>query len=174
LLNDFLKFTRLQELNLLAGNLNEVVDRVLDLFGVQAAELQVEVRRYLDPDLPTILIDAETLEAAIVNLVKNAIESMPAGGTLTATTRLTKNSIALDLIDTGCGMGERTALNMFDAFYTTKNGGSGLGLPTARKVVEAHGGRISVQSVEGRGTKFTLEFPAPARISTAEEDSLAR
>ncbi|MEO2022100.1 MAG: ATP-binding protein, partial [Pirellulaceae bacterium] len=78
---------------------------------------------------------------------------------------------ALDLIDTGCGMGERTALNMFDAFYTTKNGGSGLGLPTARKVVESHGGRISVQSVEGRGTKFTLEFPAPARISKDQVDS---
>ena len=174
LLNDFLKFTRLQQLNLLAGNLNQVVDRVLDLFKVQAAESQVGVRRYLDPDLPTILIDAETLESAIVNLVKNAIESMPDGGTLTATTRLTKNAIALDLIDTGCGMGEQTALNMFDAFYTTKNGGSGLGLPTARKVVEAHGGLISVQSVEGRGTKFTLEFPAPARISSTAEDSLAR
>ncbi|MCP3693893.1 MAG: sensor histidine kinase [Planctomycetaceae bacterium] len=171
LLNDFLKFTRLQELNLLAGNLNEVLGRVCDLFAVQAVDADVEIRRYLDPDLPSILIDAETLEAAIVNLVKNAMESMPEGGTLTATTRLTKNSVALDLIDTGCGMGERTALNMFDAFYTTKNGGSGLGLPTARKVVEAHGGRISVQSVEGRGTKFTLEFPAPARISKVDSDS---
>ena len=174
LLNDFLKFTRLQQLNLLAGNLNDVMNRVLDLFAVQAAESQISIRRYLDPDLPSILIDAETLEAALVNLVKNAKEAMPAAGTLTATTRLTKNAIALDLIDTGCGMAERTALNMFDAFYTTKTGGSGLGLPTARKVVEAHGGRISVQSVEGRGTKFTLEFPTPARISTEDEKTQVR
>ena len=117
LLNDFLKFTRLQELNLLAGNLNEVLGRVCDLFAVQALDADVEIRRYLDPDLPSILIDAETLEAAIVNLVKNAMESMPDGGTLTVTTRLTKNAVAVDLIDTGCGMGERTALHMFDAFF---------------------------------------------------------
>ena len=68
------------------------------------------------------------------------------------------------LIDTGIGMDETTALHMFEAFYSTKDGGSGLGLPTARKIIEAHGGRISVQSDVGRGTKFTLEFPTPRRI----------
>jgi signal transduction histidine kinase len=61
-------------------------------------------------------------------------------------------------------MDEKTAMNMFDAFYSTKNGGSGLGLPTARKIIEAHGGRIDVQSELNRGTKFTLEFPTPKRI----------
>ena len=61
-------------------------------------------------------------------------------------------------------MSEDTALNMFTAFYTTKPSGSGLGLPMARKVVQAHGGRIDVESEEGRGTKFTLEFPTPARL----------
>jgi signal transduction histidine kinase len=61
-------------------------------------------------------------------------------------------------------MDERTAMKMFDAFYTTKSGGSGLGLPTARRIIEAHGGRISVHSEVGIGTQFTLEFPTPARI----------
>ncbi len=89
---------------------------------------------------------------------------MPGGGALTVITRITSNGVALDLIDTGSGMDENTALHMFDAFYSTKEGGSGLGLPTARKIIEGHGGRISVQSDVGRGTKFTLEFPTPRRI----------
>jgi len=79
-------------------------------------------------------------------------------------TRITRSGVALDLIDTGCGMDGNTALHMFDAFYSTKHGGSGLGLPTARKIIEAHGGLISVQSEVDRGTKFTIEFPQPARI----------
>jgi signal transduction histidine kinase len=120
--------------------------------------------RYLDADLPSIQLNAETLQAALVNLVKNALEAMPDGGQLTARTRITRQGVALDLIDTGVGMDERTAMKMFDAFYTTKSGGSGLGLPTARRIIEAHGGRISVHSEVGVGTQFTLEFPTPARI----------
>lgn len=164
LLNDFLKFARMRNLDLHAGGLNEQVERVLDLFEPQASESGVEVMRLLDPDVPSILLEPQTLQAALVNLIKNALEAMPDGGVLTVRTRLTRFGIALDLIDTGCGMDEKTALNMFEAFYSTKNGGSGLGLPTARKIIEAHGGRIDVQSEEGRGTKFTLEFPTPKRI----------
>ena len=164
LLNDFLRFTRLKNLDLHAGGLNEQVERVLDLFEPQADGASVEVIRLLDPDVPSILLEPQTLQAALVNLVKNSLEAMPDGGVLTVRTRVTRFGVALDLIDTGCGMDEKTALHMFETFYSTKNGGSGLGLPTARKIIEAHGARIDVQSAEGRGTKFTLEFPAPKRI----------
>jgi signal transduction histidine kinase len=165
LLNDFLKFARLRPLDLRAGSHNDQIDRVLTLFAPQAKEQGVEIRRYLHQDLPMMMLDAETLQAAVVNLVKNALEAMPHGGTLTARTRPTRIGIALDLIDTGVGMEE--TMKMFEAFYTTKHGGSGLGLPTARKVIEAHGGTISVQSEVGRGTQFTLEFPTPARLAEA-------
>ena len=152
--------------NFLKGN---QIQQVLDLFQPQADEWNIEVIRYLDPDLPSIGLDGETLQAALGNLVKNALEAMPNGGELVARTRLTRKGVALDLIDTGCGMDQSTALHMFDAFYSTKDGGSGLGLPTARKIIEAHGGRIDVQSEAGRGTQFTLEFPTPARIATDEK-----
>jgi signal transduction histidine kinase len=165
LLNDFLRFARVRNLDIHAGNLNEQIDRVLDLFEPQAREQGVEVQRYLDPDLPSLLLEPQTMQAAIVNLVKNALEAMPQGGQLVARTRPTRVGIAFDLIDTGCGMDEKTATHMFEAFYSTKSGGSGLGLPTARKIIEAHGGRIDVQSELGRGTKFTLEFPIPKRIA---------
>jgi signal transduction histidine kinase len=165
LLNDFLRFARLRNLDLRPGSLNEQVERVLDLFEPQAREVGVEVVRYLDVDLPGILLEPQTLQAALVNLVKNALEAMPHGGQLVARTRLTRVGVALDLIDTGCGMDDKTAIHMFEAFFSTKNGGSGLGLPTARKIIEAHGARIDVQSAVGRGTKFTLEFPTPKRIA---------
>lgn len=165
LLNDFVRFTRLRQLDLSPGDLNEQVDTVLDLFAAQADELGVEIRRYPLHDLPSVMLDEQLLQAALVNLVKNALEAMPNGGTLMARTRLTRQGVALDLIDTGCGMDEKTAVKMFEAFFTTKAGGSGLGLPTARKIIEAHGGRIDVQSEIGRGTQFTLEFPTPARLA---------
>jgi signal transduction histidine kinase len=164
LLRDFLKFTRLNDLELLPGNLNDVVERVLDFFLPQSRETGVEILRHLDPTLPSIKLDEQTLHAALLNLVKNSLEAMPDGGQLLARTRMTRSGVALDLIDTGCGMDDQTALRMFDAFFSTKGGGSGLGLPTARKIIEAHGGRINVQSEVGRGTQFTIEFPQPARI----------
>jgi signal transduction histidine kinase len=164
LLNDFLSFSKVRNLDLHIGSLNEQVERVLDLFEPQAAEAGAEIVRYLDHDLPSVLLDSETLQAALVNLVKNALEAMPGGGQLVARTRVTRTGVALDLIDTGCGMDDRTAMRMFEAFFSTKNGGSGLGLPTARKIIEAHGGRIGVHSEVGRGTQFTLEFPTPRRL----------
>ena len=165
LLNDFIKFARLRELELAPGSLNEQIELVLDLFAPQASEQGVEIIRYLDNKLPGIRLESQTLHAALLNLVKNAIEAMPNGGELTAITRQTRDGVALDLIDSGCGMAAATAGRMFEAFFTTKEGGSGLGLLLARKVVEAHGGRIGVQSEQGRGTKFILEFPVPVRLS---------
>lgn len=164
LLRDFLRFARLGELELTPGSLNEVVERVLTLFEPQARQADVEFVRFLDPALPSIKLDEQTLYAALLNLVKNGLEAMPDGGQLLVRTRLARQGVALDLIDTGCGMDSRTAMRMFETFFSTKNGGSGLGLPTARKIIEAHGGRISVQSEIGRGTQFTIEFPQPARI----------
>ncbi len=164
LLNDFLKFARVRSLDLTPGSLNEQIESVLKFYGVTARDADVRILPHLDGELPTVLLDRETLRAALMNLVKNALEAMSDGGTLTVITRITPSGVALDLIDTGAGMDERTALHMFDAFYSTKEGGSGLGLPTAQKIIEGHGGRISVQSDTGRGTKFTLEFPTPRRI----------
>jgi len=166
LLNDFLRFARLRDLELRPGNLNDVVSRVLSLFEAQARECEIEINSYLEPSLPSIMMHAETLEAAILNLVKNAFEAMSKGGRLVARTFVTTKGVAFDLIDDGPGIDDKTAMKIFEAFFTTKSGGSGLGLPTARKIIEAHGGTINVQTrgPRHRGTKFTLEFPVPKRL----------
>lgn len=171
MLNDFLRFTRLDNLELKAGDINQQILLVLQLFETQAARQNVEIKRFLESDVPAIKMESQTFQAALINLVKNALESMPDGGQLVARTRLTRVGVALDLIDTGCGMETETLLKMFDIFYTRKDGGTGLGLPTAKKIIEAHGGRIAVQSEVGQGTKFTLEFPTPRRIRKSNQDS---
>ena len=164
LLRDFLRYTRLRDIDLVSGSLNEQIDVVLRAYQAQAEQEAIDIERYLDADLPSILLHSDSLQAALMNLVKNAIESMANGGQLVVRTYATRSRVALDLIDTGRGVDDVTVMHMFEPFYSTKDGGTGLGLPTARRIIESHGGRISVQSEVGRGTKFVLEFPIPKRL----------
>ncbi len=166
LLRDFLRYARLRDIDLLPGNLNDQIEIVLRAYQAQADAEGIDIVKYLDPDLPAILLHSDSLQAALMNLVKNALEAMAGDGRLLARTYTTRTGVALDLIDNGSGVDDNTVLHMFEPFYSTKEGGSGLGLPTARKIIEAHGGRISVQSEVGIGTKFVLEFPVPKRLSS--------
>jgi len=84
---------------------------------------------------------------------------MPQGGVLELQTYQRDNQVVLEIIDNGKGMSPETQARMFDAFYSTKKGGSGLGLPTVRKIVEAHHGTISCESEVGRGTRFSIALP---------------
>jgi len=165
LLDDFLSFSKIRRLSLQPADLNEQIRRVLDFFRPKAAEANIELVDYLAGDLPTVLLDRESFHAALLNLVLNAEQAMPDGGQLVVRTYGTADGVALDLIDTGCGMGERTRSKVFEAFYSTKPGGSGLGLPTTRKIIEAHGGTIDLQSEVGRGSQFTVKLPMPPRLA---------
>ncbi len=165
LLDDFLNFAKVRNLNLEPSSLNEQVERLLDFFRPKAAESGIEIVSYLASDLPTVLLDREVFHAALLNLALNAQQAIEDGGQLVARTYPTADGVALDLIDTGCGMDRDTCDKIFDAFFSTKSGGSGLGLPTTKKIIEAHGGKITVQSEPGRGTQFTVKLPVPARIS---------
>jgi signal transduction histidine kinase len=177
LLDDFLNFAKVRKLNLEPADLNQQVRQLLDFYHPKAKEARIELIDYLASDLPTVLLDRESFRAALLNLVLNAEQAMPDGGQLVARTRVTGEGVALDLIDTGCGMDESTQTHVFDAFFSTKRGGSGLGLPTTRKIIEAHGGQIEVQSEIGRGTQFTIRLPVPARLAAtppAPPDSPAK
>jgi signal transduction histidine kinase len=164
LLDNFLNFAKVRTVRFEASDLNQQVRAVLDFFAPQSAESGVETISYLDPDLPSVVLDRESFHGALINLVLNAIQAMPQGGQLVVRTKTTASGVALELIDTGLGMDEKTAAHVFDAFFSTKPGGSGLGLPTTRKIIESHGGRIRLESEPGRGTKFTIELPLPPRL----------
>ena len=167
LLRDFLRYTRLQQIDLVPGDLNDQINRSLDAYSAMANGGGIDVQRYLDADLPSIRLHSDSLQSALTNLVKNAIEAMPGGGELYVRTYAVPGGVAVDIIDTGGGIEDHTVMHMFEPFYSTKDGGSGLGLPTARKIIEAHGGRMSVQTEIDRGTKFTLTFPTPPRLGGA-------
>jgi signal transduction histidine kinase len=164
LLDNFLSYAKAHHLRKQSCDLNALLRRALDFYRPKAIEANIEIIDYLTNDLPTVLLDPEAFYGAILNLIINAEQAMPGGGQLVVRTYLTPDSVALDLIDTGCGMDERTRLQIFDAFFSTKRGGSGLGLPTVRRVVEAHGGTINLQSEVGLGTRFTIQLPIPARL----------
>jgi signal transduction histidine kinase len=166
LLGDFLDFARQEKLSIEPGSLNAEVEQLLDFFGPQARDAGVEVVRYLDPELPNVRLDRETFRSAVLNLLINAVQAMEGGGQLVVRTRPKGLGVVLEMIDTGPGMDEETLAKVFRAFYTTKQGGSGLGLPTARKIIEAHGGTIDIESTPGRGTKVTIWLPAPPRLPT--------
>lgn len=164
LLDDFLRFTKAHRLNLQPSDLNAQVGQVLDFCRPKAKEQGVEVVDYLVGNLPTVLLDRDAFHGALLNLVLNAQQAMPHGGQLVVRTYGTPDGVALELIDTGCGMDAETQAKVFDAFFSMKRGGSGLGLPTTRKIIEGHGGRISLQSEVGRGTQVTIKLPVPARL----------
>ena len=172
LLGDFLDFARQEKLTLEPGSLNAEIDQLLDFYAPQARDAHVEIVRYLDQELPMVRLDRETLRSAVLNLLINAVQAMEGGGQLVVRTRAAGLGVLLELIDAGPGMEPETLSKAFRAFYTTKQGGSGLGLPTARKIVEAHGGSIDIESTPGRGTKVTIWLPAPPRLPTAESRSV--
>jgi len=159
ILNNFLEFVRAGTLNFASTQLNDEVREFIEFVTPQAAEHHVEIVPHLAANLPTVLLDARLFQQVLQNLSRNALQAMPQGGRLELLTYESPGQVVLELIDNGLGMDAQTKEHMFEAFYSTKQGGSGLGLPTVRKIIEAHGGDISCESDVGRGTRFRLSFP---------------
>ncbi len=159
ILENFLRFARIQDLHLQPADLNEIVEELRDFYEPHAATKGIVIRTQLAADLPTVALEADLFKQALLNLILNAEHAMPSGGELILTTRREGDSVALDVTDTGIGMTDEVRSRIFDAFFSTRAGGSGLGLPTTRKIVEGHGGSIHVQSEPGKGSRFTIRLP---------------
>jgi signal transduction histidine kinase len=158
--NDFLRFARLRDLDLKPTCLRNVVEEMTDFFAPTAKTANVTLTTYLPADLPTVFLDADLFKQALLNLMLNAEQAMPQGGELIVQACAENGGVRIDLIDTGIGMTAEQVRKVFRPFVTTKPGGTGLGLPTTRRIVEAHGGAIAVESEPGRGTKFTIRLPS--------------
>jgi signal transduction histidine kinase len=114
----------------------------------------------LPPDLPPVIVDPQQIGQVLENLVTNAYQAMPDGGNLTIEARASDGQVWLSVTDTGVGIAEENMAKLFDPLFSTKSRGVGLGLAVSKMLAEANGGTIEVESVEGRGSKFTLTLPA--------------
>ncbi len=113
--------------------------------------------------MKVINADAEQLWQAILNLVRNGLEAMPAGGTLTLITQRGNGEALLRVSDSGRGLSEDQLKQVFVPFYTTKPRGTGLGLPLTQQILNEHGAQLECVSMVGKGTTFTLHFPLDAK-----------
>ena len=125
----------------------------------QALKQRVEMVKSFE-DLPQTLADPEQLTQAFLNLILNAIQSMPDGGQIEIRTRfMGTDKIVVEFIDNGIGIPREKLAKIFDPFYTTKAGGSGLGLSVTQKIIIDHHGKIEVESEEGKGSTFKISLP---------------
>lgn len=145
-------------------DINEIINDSLNAYEAKCKNSSIDVNRFLSV-VPQIYIDRKQVAVAISNLILNAIDAMPDGGTLSVTTGIEslsgKNYVAVKVIDAGIGISEEKLAMIYEPFFSTKTTKeeTGLGLPIARKIVEGHGGLIKVDSVVGKGSAFTLFFP---------------
>jgi len=163
IINRFSEFSRMPQPQLQRVQVNEIVEVVARLFqaqfqakGREAIYCQMQLDRRLDP----IAADPELLHRTLSNLVLNAMDAMPNGGTLTLRTRRDDGKVAIEVCDTGSGLTREECERIFTPYYTSKQHGTGLGLAIVQSVVSDHGGRISVQSEPGKGTTFVIELPS--------------
>jgi signal transduction histidine kinase len=161
---DFLRFARPRPLHRTPQNVAEILDDLLLLLSQErAVGNQIRLVKDFGRDIPSVSLDAAQVREALWNLLVNAVEAMPGGGTLEVTVeRSGRNDGFVDVLvaDSGKGIRPEDREKIFQPFHTTKADGTGLGLAHVQRVVEAHSGEVAVESREGPGSTFRLRFPA--------------
>ena len=170
----FSDFAKMPAPQLQAVEMNDLVRGAVRLFEAQLnapGKRPVEVKLELAEKLTTLEGDPELLHRVVQNLILNALDAMPAGGTLTLRTRPQSESLLMEVSDTGKGLTREECERLFTPYYTTKQHGTGLGLAIVQSVVSDHGGRISVESEPERGTTFRIELPLRPTPQMIESNS---
>jgi two-component system, sporulation sensor kinase E len=163
IVTEFLQALRPTPPRLQTGCLNEVARTTLDLLRPELSNRQLDVVDALARQLPLARFDPAQLKQVLVNLIKNAMQAMTKGGCLTLASGSTADAVWISVTDTGAGIPAEQLTRIFVPFYTTKQKGSGLGLMIVQRIVRDHGGRIELDSQEGRGTTFKLWIPLAER-----------
>jgi signal transduction histidine kinase len=156
ILDGFLRFVDKTQLELATIDINELVGDMIDFYSPQAHSRSITIRQGLHKSPLICKVDADMLKQAILNLFINAQQAMGDGGELLIRTGRRGESAVIQISDTGSGIAPDKLPLIFNAYYSSRPQGSGLGLPTAKKIVEAHNGSITVDSEPGKGTSFTI------------------
>ncbi len=155
---DFVQFSRPPALRLDRGSLNHVVRAALDALDGQIREKKLKVSTDLQSARP-VNLDRDRIQRAVYNVLLNAVQFLPPGGGIACRSRDEERHCVLEISDNGPGLDPAKSKSIFNLFYTTKPGGTGLGLPIANRIVEEHGGRMAVASAPGQGATFAFFLP---------------
>jgi signal transduction histidine kinase len=170
---EYLRFARLPKPQLQRADVNETVRDLLDFVRPELEAGGVRVTASLAPGLPRVLADVAQLRQLLLNLLRNAREAMPSGGSLHVATRADEGLVSVEIHDTGQGISPERMERIFDPFFTTKARGTGLGLAMAQEIAQEHGGQLLCESVAGEGTVFTLRLPAAPVLEQAQAQAIA-
>ncbi|MHC4069105.1 MAG: sensor histidine kinase [Planctomycetota bacterium] len=159
ILAGFLHYITRPQLQLAKSDINSLIGDMVDFYSAQARSHSITIRTGLHNGPLFCKIDADMLKQVILNLFINAQQAMETGGDLIVRTDRRQNDAVIEISDTGTGIEPDRLTSIFDAHYSSRPNGSGLGLPTAKKIIEAHKGTITVNSEPGTGTSFTINLP---------------
>jgi len=159
ILEDFLRYVRKTELHPSSIDVNRLLTDMIDFYWPQAVARSITIRSSLCETPLICFADSNAIKQVLLNMFLNAQQAMPGGGELILRTQKSGDKAVIIISDTGKGIEPENLEKIFQAYYSTKTGGSGLGLSTSKKIVEAHKGSIKVDSVPGQGTSFTILLP---------------
>jgi signal transduction histidine kinase len=160
ILNDFLKLAKAPDLDLRERDPNLLIEEIEAFIDPELREHGIHLVTHLDRSVRVISVDPDLFRQALLNIIRNAIQAMPGGGTLTIQSRFTDGSFTISIIDTGEGMSDDVRKRVFDGFFSTRPGGTGIGLAITRQIIQLHGGGVICESAPGRGSKFAVSLPA--------------
>jgi signal transduction histidine kinase len=159
IITELLEFGRPRPKIIQTLSINRLINSVLSFTGPFLQQNKVLLHKETRDDLPNIEGDGEQLKQVLVNLILNAVQAMPEGGHLRIVTYTKSNAVVIIVKDTGRGIAADDLKHIFDPFYTTREGGGGLGLAIGYQIIESHGGKLEAHSVEGKGSEFTITLP---------------
>jgi signal transduction histidine kinase len=160
---EFLRFARPPRLNLESVAVRSLLADLTTFIGPECSGKGVSLSLAVEGGPETLVADGFQLKHAVLNLVLNALQATPAGGTIVIGVGGDAERLTIEVRDSGEGMAGEVLPRVFDAFFTTREGGTGLGLPITRRIVEAHGGTVAVRSREGHGSVATISLPVAPR-----------
>ena len=160
IIEDLGALTRPESLKKVSTNLNDIVEK-----SIEYANIPEVVRVEKNLAVINLELDEYRIRRVVDNLIKNAVEAMPGGGKLSIELKEVEETAHLTVSDSGKGIPEEIGKKLFTPFYTTKPAGTGLGLAICKRIIEAHGGKISFESIIGEGTSFTITLPLRARAN---------
>ncbi len=162
ILGDFLRFTRGHRLEKEPQSVAALLQELVEFFSPEAEKHGLSLRLSVEPSLPAVPVDRDYLKQALLNLFLNAQQALGRRGEIFVRARRDDDCVAIEVIDNGPGIPSDRLARIFEVYYSSRRGGSGLGLPLARRIIEEHGGTLTVQSEVGQGTDFTIRLPIDA------------